>query len=233
MLRVWGCMVQYRPPTSTIGKFASRARWGIHLGISYEILLAITTARHLPVCQIDVKNAFLYALVDAMIFVEQPHTYGEGDPRVCQLKKSLYGIKQAPRLWQQHLHKILLEIGFQQLPHDPGMYRLHFFGDYILLTVYVDDLLYIGMSTTLLDQFEKNLARRVDITTNHDVKQFLGLNISYSPEAIHLSATKYAETLEKRFNISPASLSTPYHTPGPNHKPDNKTLSPAGLHAYQ
>ncbi|CAI5484626.1 unnamed protein product [Closterium sp. Yama58-4] len=36
MLRVWGCMVQYRPPTSTIGKFASRARWGIHLGISHE-----------------------------------------------------------------------------------------------------------------------------------------------------------------------------------------------------
>ncbi|CAI7908960.1 unnamed protein product [Closterium sp. NIES-54] len=34
MLRVWGCMVQYRPPTSTIVKFASRARWGIHLGIS-------------------------------------------------------------------------------------------------------------------------------------------------------------------------------------------------------
>ncbi|CAI7896263.1 unnamed protein product [Closterium sp. NIES-53] len=36
MLRVWGCMVQYRPPTSTIGKFASRARWGVHLGISHE-----------------------------------------------------------------------------------------------------------------------------------------------------------------------------------------------------
>ncbi|CAI7823443.1 unnamed protein product [Closterium sp. NIES-54] len=36
MLRVWGCMVQYCPPTSTIGKFASRARWGIHLGISHE-----------------------------------------------------------------------------------------------------------------------------------------------------------------------------------------------------
>ncbi|CAI7885747.1 unnamed protein product [Closterium sp. NIES-53] len=36
MLHVWGCMVQYRPPTSTIGKFASHARWGIHLGINHE-----------------------------------------------------------------------------------------------------------------------------------------------------------------------------------------------------
>ncbi|CAI7733439.1 unnamed protein product [Closterium sp. NIES-54] len=36
MLRVWGCMVQYRSPMSTIGKFTSRAHWGIHLGISHE-----------------------------------------------------------------------------------------------------------------------------------------------------------------------------------------------------
>ncbi|CAI7922639.1 unnamed protein product [Closterium sp. NIES-53] len=36
MLRVWGCMVRYCLPTSTISKFASRARWGIHLGISRE-----------------------------------------------------------------------------------------------------------------------------------------------------------------------------------------------------
>ncbi|CAI7861733.1 unnamed protein product [Closterium sp. NIES-54] len=36
MLRVWGCMVHYRPLTSTIEKFASRARWGVHLGISHE-----------------------------------------------------------------------------------------------------------------------------------------------------------------------------------------------------
>ncbi|CAI7801644.1 unnamed protein product [Closterium sp. NIES-53] len=36
MLCMWGCMVQYRPPTSTIGKFTSRTRWGIHLSISHE-----------------------------------------------------------------------------------------------------------------------------------------------------------------------------------------------------
>ncbi|CAI7884150.1 unnamed protein product [Closterium sp. NIES-53] len=197
----------------------SRDTWPSHL---VRILLAIAAARHLPLRQIDVKNAFLYALVD----VEQPHTYGEGDSCVCQLRKSLYGIKQAPRLLQQYLHNILLEIGFKQLPRD-------FRGEYILLMVYVDDLLYTGSSNELLEQFKKNLAGRVDITCNHDVKQFLGLNISYSPEAIHLSAAMYVEELGKRFNIAPAPLSTPYRTPGPNHKPDNKALSPARLHTYQ
>ncbi|CAI7862077.1 unnamed protein product [Closterium sp. NIES-54] len=233
----------------TIERFKARwvvrgydQKYGIDLDQTFEpvsrhtsvrILLTITTARHLPLRQIDVKNAFLYALVDSVIHVEQPHTYGEGDSRVCQLQKSLYGIKQAPRLWQQNLRNILLEIGFKQLPHDYGMYRRDFRGEYILLTVYVDDLLYTGSSNKLLEQFVKSLAGRVDITCNYDVKQFLGLNISYSPEAIHLSAAKYAEELGKRFNIAPAPLSTPYRTPGPNHKPDNKALSPAGLHTYQ
>ncbi|CAI7883097.1 unnamed protein product [Closterium sp. NIES-54] len=136
---------------------------------SVRILLAIAAVKHLPLRQINDKNAFSYTLVDATIFVEQPHTYGEGDPRGCQLKKSLYGIKQAPRLWQQHLHKILLETGFRQLPHDPGMYHLHFNDDYILLTVYVDDLLYTDTCNNLLNQFEENLAQCVDITINHNV----------------------------------------------------------------
>ncbi|CAI7854981.1 unnamed protein product [Closterium sp. NIES-53] len=200
---------------------------------SVRILLAIAAAQHLPLRQIDVKNAVLYALVDVVIYVEQPYTYGKGDSRVCQVRKSLYGIKQVPRLWQQYLHNILLEIGFKHLPHDPGMYRPEFRGKYILLMVYVNDLLYTGSSSELLEQFEKNCVGRVDITCNHDVKQFLVLNISYSPEAIHLSAAKYTEELGKRFNIALAPLSTPYRTPGPNHKPVNKALSPAGLQTYQ
>ncbi|CAI7767077.1 unnamed protein product [Closterium sp. NIES-53] len=199
---------------------------------SIRILLAIAIARHLPLRQIDVKNAFLYALVDAIIYVEQPHTYGEGDSRVCQLRKTLYGIKQAPRLWEQYLHNIMLEIDFKQLPHDPRMYRRDFRGEYILLMVYVDDL-YTGSSNELLEQFKKNLTGRDGITCNHDMEQFLGLNISYSPEAIHLSAGKYEKELGKRFNIALAPLSTLYHTPRPNHKPNNKALSPAELHTYQ
>ncbi|GJP79488.1 hypothetical protein CLOP_g10643 [Closterium sp. NIES-67] len=68
---------------------------------------------------------------------------------VCQLLKSLYGIKQAPRLWQQYLHCILTDMGFAQLPHDQGMYCPSRSGDYVLLIIYVDDLLYIGSTTSI------------------------------------------------------------------------------------
>ncbi|CAI7742333.1 unnamed protein product [Closterium sp. NIES-54] len=74
--------------------------------------------------QINVANAFPYAPVDAEIFVEQPHGSDTDPNQVCQLVKSLYGIKQAPRLWQQYLHARLIRIGFQQLPHDHGAHCL-------------------------------------------------------------------------------------------------------------
>ncbi|CAI7892455.1 unnamed protein product, partial [Closterium sp. NIES-54] len=87
---------------------------------SLRILLVIAAMKKKKLRQIDIANAFLYAPVDAEIYVELPHgSHGEPN-QVCQLQKSLYGIKQAPRLWQQYLHARLTRIGFRQLPHDQG-----------------------------------------------------------------------------------------------------------------
>ncbi|CAI7769600.1 unnamed protein product [Closterium sp. NIES-54] len=124
-------------------------------------ILGLVTAK---LRQIDVANAFLYVPVDAEIFVELPHG-SNGDPnQVCQLEKSLYGIKQAPRLWQQHLHARLIRIGFLQLPHDQGMYRLTKGTDYTLLIVYVDDLLYIGSNDAITTWFGGDLQRDLTLT---------------------------------------------------------------------
>ncbi|CAI7773334.1 unnamed protein product [Closterium sp. NIES-53] len=79
---------------------------------SLRILLAIAAMNRKKLRQIDVANAFLYAPVDAEIFVELPHGSNAGPNQICQLEKSLYGIKHAPRLWQQHLHARLIRIDF-------------------------------------------------------------------------------------------------------------------------
>ncbi|CAI7848303.1 unnamed protein product [Closterium sp. NIES-53] len=82
---------------------------------SVRLVLCEAASKNFPLRQIDVSNAFLYADVDAEIYVEYPYTYPTNPPSVCKLKKSLYGIKQAPRLWQQQLNKKLTEVGFRQL----------------------------------------------------------------------------------------------------------------------
>ncbi|CAI7866276.1 unnamed protein product [Closterium sp. NIES-53] len=177
---------------------------------SLRILLAIAAMKKRKLRQIDVADAFLYAPVDAEIFVELPHgTNGEPN-QVCQLLKSLYVIKQAPRLWQQHLHTRLVHIGYRQLPHDQGMYRLTKDADYILLIVYVDDLLYIGSNDDITTWFEGELQRDLTLTVSSTVTQYLGLNIREEEGAIYINAAKYADTIAKRFALTPTTISTPY-----------------------
>ncbi|CAI7862058.1 unnamed protein product, partial [Closterium sp. NIES-54] len=123
---------------------------------------------------------------------------------------SLYGIKQAPRLWQQYLHARLIRIGFKQLPHDQGMYRLTKESEYVLLIVYVDDLLYIGSTDVITTLFEGELQKDLAITVSPTVTQYLGLNIREEENAIYLSAEKYADTIAKRFSLTPTAVATPY-----------------------
>ena len=65
-----------------------------------RVLMAITAHEGLSVRQINVDSAFLNGIIDTEIFMEQPTGYI--DKRVpnyvCQLQKSLYGIKQASRI---------------------------------------------------------------------------------------------------------------------------------------
>ncbi|CAI7819232.1 unnamed protein product, partial [Closterium sp. NIES-54] len=195
---------------------------------SLRILLAVAAMKRKKLRQIDVANAFLYAPVDAEIYVELPH--GETN-QVCQLQKSLYGIKQAPRLWQQYLHTRLTRIGFKQLPHDQGMYRLSKGDDYILLIVYVDDLLYIGSNDDITTWFEGELQQDLTLTVSSTVTQYLGLNIWEEEGAIYINAAKYADTIAKRFAITPTAISTPYrYATG---KEGSVLLKPAGIRNYQ
>ncbi|CAI7810841.1 unnamed protein product [Closterium sp. NIES-54] len=113
------------------------------------------------------------------------------------------------------------------------MYRKESRVKFILLVAYVNDLLYTGDDTELLNQFEAAIKEKVEMTINHNVTQFLGLNITQSATSIHLSAAKYAETLAKKFAVAPINLTTPYHTPPPNHEPDTTPLSIDDHRLYQ
>ncbi|CAI7867014.1 unnamed protein product [Closterium sp. NIES-54] len=200
---------------------------------SLRILLAVAAMKKKKLRQIDVANAFLYAPVDAEIFVELPHGTHGNPNQVCQLLKSLYGIKQAPRLWQQHLHTRLTRIGSRQLPHDQGMYRLTKGADYILLIVYVDDLLYIGSTDDVITWFEGELQKDLTLTVSSTIAQYLGLNIREEENAIYLNAEKYADTIAKRFSLTPTAIATPYRHMTGSGKGNSAPLKAVGIRDYQ
>ncbi|CAI7807374.1 unnamed protein product [Closterium sp. NIES-53] len=181
---------------------------------SLRILLAVVAMKKKKLRQIDVANAFLYAPVDAEIYVELPHS-SHGEPN------------------QQYLHARLTRIGFKQLPHNQGMYRFTKDDGYILLIVYVDDLLYIGSSDNVTTWFEGELEKDLTLTVSSTVTQYLVLNIQEGEDAIYLNVAKYADTIAKRFALTLTTISTPYRYTAGNDKTESALLKPASIRNYQ
>ncbi|CAI7815214.1 unnamed protein product [Closterium sp. NIES-54] len=113
------------------------------------------------------------------------------------------------------------------------MYRLTKEAKYILLIVYVDELLYIGSTNGITNWFEGELQRDLSLTGSSTVTQYLGLNILDEENAIYLSAAKYADTIAKLFGMTPASISIPYRYIAGNHQEKSNLLEIAGLRDYK
>ena len=81
-----------------------------------RIVLAIAPQNKWHVYQMDVKSTFLNGYIDEEVYVEQPKSYdvlGQ-EHIVYRLKKTLYGLKKAPRAWYSFLDSYLIENGFHR-----------------------------------------------------------------------------------------------------------------------
>jgi hypothetical protein len=79
---------------------------------SIRLALAIAEVKGWEVHQMDVKNSFLHVDLSKEIYMEQPQGFMHDSSLVCQLKKSLYGLKQALREWYAKMDSYLLSQNF-------------------------------------------------------------------------------------------------------------------------
>ena len=85
------------------------------------------------------------------LYMQQPEGYDDESGMVCKLIKSLYGLKQSPRLWYNALDGALLDKGYKKSMVDDALYWIDdAAGVRLWLLVYVDDLLMTSSSTSLL-----------------------------------------------------------------------------------
>jgi hypothetical protein len=112
-------------------------------------LLVSLAAFHLwPLHQLDIKNAFLHGDLLETIYMDTPPRFrveGEYAGKVCRLRKSLYGLKQSLRAWFSRFSEVILSMEFVRCHSDHTCFiRRHFDGRYIILLVYVDDIILTG-----------------------------------------------------------------------------------------
>ena len=116
--------------------------------------------------QMDVKTAYLNAPIDVEIYMQQPDGFekrGEnGEKLVCKLKKSLYGLKQSGRNWNNMLHNYLRSENFSQSLADPCVYtRDSETNGCIILIIWVDDIILSATSLGLLESVKEALSKKI------------------------------------------------------------------------
>ena len=91
---------------------------------SVRLLLALAAAKDWRVHHLDIKSAFLNGELAETVFVMQAPGFAikGAEHKVLQLRKALYGLRQAPRAWNAKLDTTLGELGFQRCATEHALY---------------------------------------------------------------------------------------------------------------
>ena len=68
-----------------------------------EMIAAVANEKALPVCHLDVSQAFMQAPLKEEIFIRLPLGCGELSGKIVRLQKCQYGLKQPGREWHMLL----------------------------------------------------------------------------------------------------------------------------------
>ena len=126
---------------------------------SVRLMVAAAAAGGMHTHQMDVTTAFLYASLDEEVYMELMEGMdGYGEPgKVARLWKAIYGLKQASRMWNQHIDGVLASMGFVRLTGDHGVYVKWDGVNRVWLALYVDDLFLISLNLANITESKKTL----------------------------------------------------------------------------
>lgn len=176
--------------------------------ITFRTILSIASVRKMIVKHVDVKTAYLYGELDEVIYMRQPPGYQSGDKsQVCLLKKSIYGLKQGARKWNQKIDEILRKFGFDKSKEDPCLYVKVINERQIFILIYVDDLIIICYLLQEFLEIKEFLERNFKITVLGDISYFLGIQIEKFHDIYHINQKSYIEKVAARFGLSDAKIS--------------------------
>nr|GEY64967.1 hypothetical protein [Tanacetum cinerariifolium] len=128
--------------------------------------------------EMDVKTAFLNGELREVVYVSQPEGFVDQDNanHVYKLKKSHYGLKQAPSVWK---------VGH----------------DILLVQIYVDDIIFASTAPALCDKFANTMSSKFNMSMMGKMSFFLELQISQSHGGIFINQSKYTLEIIKKYGM--------------------------------
>ena len=125
---------------------------------------------------------------------------------MCKLQKSLCGLKQAPRQWYKKFDGFMSNNSYLRYQADHYYYTKRFDNSYIILLLYVDDMLITGACMEEIDKLKKELSKEFSMKDLGAAKQIFGMRISRDRVngTLKLSQEEYIKKIGSRFNVDGA-----------------------------
>jgi hypothetical protein len=122
----------------------------------------------------------------------------------------LYGLKQAPRAWYASLKTFLLEHGYVMGSVDKTLFTLNHGTDFLLVQIYLDDIIFGGSSHTLMSRFQEMMESEFQMSMMGELTFFLGIQVKQTKQGTFVHQAKYMKDLMKKFNMAELKpVSTP------------------------
>ena len=166
-------------------------------------LLAIGNQNNFYFEQLDVKTAFLNGHLKENIYIYPPEGIKVQIGYVLKLNRSLYGLKQASKCWNERINKFLLDLGFKRSENDFCLYLKGSSGRLLYLLLYVDDIVMASPELEIINKYKEKLMREYEMKDKGELKHFLGLEINYNKQngILKISQERYILGILKRFNM--------------------------------
>ncbi|GKB70227.1 putative RNA-directed DNA polymerase [Tanacetum coccineum] len=156
--------------------------------VTVRILLAIAVKRGWEIQQLDVDNAFLHRDLKEEVYMKIPQGLSnKNETRVCKLKKSIYGLKQASQNWYHKFTKSLNNLGYKQ---SRAYHLLFIYKDadvYVAAPIYVDDVILVGNNMKQIARTKSHPDKKFSIKDLGPLKYVLRIEVAITSEGLVLA----------------------------------------------
>ena len=105
---------------------------------------------------------------------------------VYKLHKALYGLKQAPRALFSRIEAYIVKKVFVSSSSEQTLFIKQKGGKLIIVSIYVDDLLFTSNDEELLNEFKRSMKDEFDMTDLGKMRYFLGIEVIQKADGIFI-----------------------------------------------
>ena len=136
-------------------------------------------------------------------YVAQPPGYEveRKEDKLYQLRKSIYGLMEAPRAWYIRIDAYLLDNGFNKCDGEITLYIKESDGKILIFVLYVDDFIFTGSDDFLIVDFKQVMKNEFEMTDLGLLRYFLGIEVKQTENGIFISQEKYVAQILERFKM--------------------------------